>query len=379
LFEIPLPKPEFPETKITCDDGEVVGQCLRIKRSWRKRSITVRYSCPSRIRNADEISKLQKTISDADDETMTWLANAQSSDFLHPILFISHRWEGIKHPDRDGHQLTKLQPLKNCFLIYDYTSFPQDTTASADQAALLAILSDMNTLIFNVLILASPDFLERGWCIYEYIVASMRASIVCDELNDPNFVLLRNLAASKPPVSLTITGDGMESEIQNAKNQKTLETVNTILPLFNRSKFTVESDREIVRELLVSELVNTLPGKKEYMRYVGEWKTIPWIKEELREAFTSELKWEPLQYNQTFKPFEPKVPSSVEEAVANNYKLDEMPAQNDWTWMTLLDSKPFDDIGKGVVKRFLIFGLIAVGVVVLVLILLFQLVRWIFF
>src|ERR1700679_563198 len=134
----------------------------------------------------------------------------------------------------------------------------------------------------------------------------MRAWIVCDELNDPSFVLLRNLAATRPPVSLTLRGHSIESGIQNAKNQRTLETINAILPLFSHSKFTVERDRDIVRNLLVSELMRILPRKMEYVPYVGEWITKPWKDEELQAAFTSELKWEHMQINISFKPFEPK-------------------------------------------------------------------------
>ena len=328
--------------------------------------------------DADEIARLKDELSATDHERRARLAEAQASRYLQPVLFISHRWGGTAHPDPEGRQLAKLQALEDCFLIYDYASFPQDTAAPEDEAALLEILSGMNALISNVLVLAAPDFLDRGWCIYEYTVASMRASIVCDELSDSKFVTLRNLAATRPPVSLRVLGGGMESEIQNAKNQRTLETVNTILPLFNQSKFTVQRDREIVRDLLVSELARTLPRKMEYMQYLGEWKTMAWTEEELRDAFKSELKWEHLQYAENFKPFEPKVPSTVAEAVRGGYRLDRMPLQNDWTWFTLLDSKSLEGIAKGL----LTFGLIAAGAVmllVLVLALLFLLAWWIFF
>lgn len=374
LMEIALPQPDHPESTVTCKAGEVVGRTLQIRRSWRKRTVTAIYACPSRVLNADEIVTLEDTVSGASDEARARLTAARSSHYLQPVLFISHRWERTDHPDPEGRQLAKLQSLEDCFLIYDYASFPQDTAAPEDEAALLEILSGMNSLISNVLVLEAQDFLERGWCIYEYIVASMRASIVCDELNDPNFVLLRNLAATRPPVSPRITGGGVESEIQNAKNQRTLETVNTILPRFNESKFTVERDRQIVRDLLVSELVRILPSRKEYVQYVGEWKTIPWTEEELREAFTSELKWKELQHSPLFKPFTPKVPSTVAEAVRNGYRLDEMPAHNDWTWASLVEW-PVEGIVKGIFS----FVLMAAGVLVLVLVLLILLVWWIFF
>lgn len=384
LTEVPLPAPDHPKSTILCDTGEVVGLVLQIRPSWLNRTVTARYSCPSRVLNADEIARLKDTISRAGDEAHARLAKAQMSRYLQPVLFISHRWDGKKHPDPDGQQLARLQALEDCFLIYDYASFPQDTSAPEDEAALLDILNDMNSLISNVLVMAAPDFLERGWCIYEYIVASMRASIVCDELNDPNFVFLRNLAATQPLISFRFSGGGMESELENAKNQGTLETVNKILPLFNRSRFTVERDRQIVRDLLVSELLEMLPRKMEYQQYLGEWKTISWKKEELQEAFASELQWEPLQYQHMFKPYQLKVPTTVAEAVKNGYQLDKvnpMNLLNPLYFLTQLDLSQFNGLADKLLNS--IHGLIRTGrvaiVLMFVLVVLCLLVRWIFF
>ena len=381
VCEVALPKPVNPESTITCDEGEVSGEILRVAgRSLRKRTVTARYACPSSVLNADEIAKLKDTLSAADDKSRARLTEAQANHYLHPILFISHRWEATDHPDPEGRQLAKLQALKNCFVIYDYASFPQAAATPEDEAALRKILLGMNALISKVLVLTAPDYLERGWCIYEYIVASMRASIICDELNDPNFVMLRNLAATNPPVSMRLMGHSVESEIQNAKNQKTLETVNSILPLFNRSKFTVERDRQIVRDLLVSELERALPAKMEYVQYVGEWKTKRWTKEELQNAFNSELKWEDLQYSQFFKPFKPKVPSTIAEAVKNGYRMDRMSLQNEWTWASLIDWSAFAPLVKALLKGLLIVARILAAVVVVILVILIVLlVWWIFF
>ncbi|MFZ2407035.1 MAG: hypothetical protein WAW41_18015 [Methylobacter sp.] len=126
LCEIVLPEPDHPESIITCDAGAVSGQILRISRSWRKRIVTASYTCQSRVINAAEIAKLKGTLSTAGEAACSQIAQAQASHYLHPVLFISHRWEGAKHPDPDGHQLAKLQTLEDCFLIYDYASFPQN-------------------------------------------------------------------------------------------------------------------------------------------------------------------------------------------------------------------------------------------------------------
>ncbi len=368
--EITLPEPKYAVTTIACDVGKVSGQVLKLPPSRRKRIVTARYLCPSHVLNADEITKLKASVSAAGPEAHARLAQARASRYRHPVLFISHRWERSHHPDPEGRQLRELQTLSDCFLIYDYASFPQGATAARDKAALQAILSDMNELISNVVVLKAPDYLKRGWCIYEYVVASMRASLVCDELSDPRFVMLRNLAATTPPLPPRMRGHSIESGIQNAKSQRTLETINGILPLFNQSRFAVEQDRQIVRALLVAELRRTLPGKKEYQAYLGEWTTKSWTEEELQTAFTHGLKWEPDDTApKSFTPFEPQVPATLAEAVTNVYRLDEMP-QGQFTWAKLLGTRPFagfEAMANGFTRAIRVVALIFAGIIALIL------------
>ena len=65
------------------------------------------------------------------------------------------------------------------------------------------IISNMDSLVKNVIILGSPDYLTRGWCLYEYIVASLTNQTVCDEIHEPRFVTLRDWASTHPPVPWT--------------------------------------------------------------------------------------------------------------------------------------------------------------------------------
>jgi hypothetical protein len=117
----------------------------------------------------------------------------------------------------------------------------------------------------------------------------------------------------------------------------------------------------------------------EYVPYVGEWITKPWKDEELQAAFTSELKWEHMQINISFKPFEPKVPSTLAESVVAGYRLDQMPTQNDLTWLTLIDWSAFNELGNGLLQGFRILVLVSAGVLVLALVLLLLLFWWIFY
>jgi hypothetical protein len=372
-----LPAPDHEGTEFDSDEGMVIEGRLRIRASWRRTWTFVRYICPSRVHHRAEIATLRETLEAASTGDRWKLNEVRTTRDLHKVVFISHRWHGSHHPDPEGRQPAKLAVLENCYIIYDYCAFPQDTGTPEGAAALNTVLSGMNELIHDVVVMAAPDYLERGWCIYEYIVASMRASLVCDEMNDPTFVTLRNLAATRPPVSPRITGGGMESEIQNAKNNRTLETVNTLLPLFGASKFSIESDRVIVRDLLVSELARMLPSKLEYTPYLGEWKSTSWTKDELLNAFSSELEWEEMQETSMFKPYVMKVPETLEAAKARGYDVDRMPFDSpEMAWMRLVD---MSWIGDGIARIAPYIAAVAIAAATLAAILLFFLIGWIVF
>jgi hypothetical protein len=229
------------------------------------------------------------------------------------------------------------------------------------------VLDAMNGFIDNVLVLSDPDYMNRGWCLYEYIVGSMTHRIICDEIKDPALVRLRNLVATDPhPPGIGST----YREARNAKSQLVLEAVNAVLPVFGHGEFTVPTDRPIVQNLLIRRLRGTLPPKQEYIPYVGEWKTVEWTEEELAAAFESELKWEALQYDPTVPIFEPAVPDTVAEAVAAGFSIEKQPkdfGQERYNW---------DFSGVGRIALMIKAGVAAV--ILLILWALYRVVRWMF-
>jgi hypothetical protein len=272
------------------------------------------------VLNAKEITSLKEVISHISEQDQHFLAEFADSVYKHPVLFISHRWEAIDHPDPNGTQLEKLKRLRDCFLIYDYSSFPQKPRTPSEQVDFEDILHNMNKLIENVLVLRSTDYLERGWCVYEYIVSAMKGSIVCDECQHGDFIALRDWVSTSAPIPVNPFHDSMESMQQNHIDQQILQTVNRILPIYAHAKFTDEPDRAIVKSLLVRHLKLALPAKKEHQPYIGEWKIVPWEEAELEAAFSAELKWDPLQSGTT-RRFDMDVPSSIEEAVRRQYAI----------------------------------------------------------
>ncbi|MEO9822883.1 MAG: hypothetical protein ABJF50_00500 [Paracoccaceae bacterium] len=322
---IDIEAPNLPNTIVVADQGQVKGARLYFRSSWRKKKAVIEYLCPSNIIHRSQISALsaQAAIlrSYVNENKMT-SGRDRTKD---KVIFVSHRWEGRLSPDPDGSQFKRLSVLENCYLIYDYCSFPQDMSKPSASALLQIVLDEMTDLIEDVIVLSAPDFMDRGWCLYEYIVASMRASLICDEINVPELVELRNLAATRVPVPMGTKGGGFETQLKNAKVQRTLELVNSLLPCFRSAEFSVPSDRERVQSLLVSELFRKLPAKQEYDEYTHEWRSEPWTIEEIEDAFSNELKWDYLQYNTGFQPYELDVATTLEEAVRRNYQRDEMP------------------------------------------------------
>jgi hypothetical protein len=351
-YRFQLPPPTRDGTAIEAPEGAVEGGCLTVKRAWRDRSVRVRYRCPRREEHAAEIAELRGRIDAASPEQRAKLEEYRTSPFNHPVLFISHRWEDTAHPDPDGRQLAKLSKLENCFVIYDYASFPQVPQTRSEREALDRILRSMNTLIRNVVAIESPTYLERGWCLYEYIVASMNKTTVCDEVKDPALVELRDLVATRTPPARQIRGHSMESGLQNAKNQGIFDCINRLLPVFQNSRFTVPEDRELVRNLLIEQLQKALPKKMEYQEYVSEWTQKSWTRAELERAFADRLETGALHTNK-LKPRHLEVPDTIEAAARSGYTVKNPrpfdPKMMDYEWMELLgDGEGFNAIVEGV-------------------------------
>jgi hypothetical protein len=357
--------PDYPETTFEADIGRVEGRRLVMPLFIRERQVSVRYLAANRVAAADQVASAQAQLSQASEADLDALRTYLGMLEPDPVLFVSHRWESPTHPDPEGRQLEKLKALKDCYLIYDYTSFPQDTATPEAQRALRQVLDAMDGFIDNVLVVSALDYMNRGWCLYEYIAGSLMHRIVCDEVKDPALVRLRNVVATEPnPPGIGST----HREARNAKDEFVLEAVNAILPVFSNGGFTVSADKDIVQNLLIQRLRRTLPRKNEYIPYVGEWKTTEWTEEELAAAFRSELKWDSLQYDPTIPIFAPAVPDTVAGAVAAGFRIEKQP----------------EDFGReryesdfGVGRLVLMIKAGAGAVILLLLWAIYRLVRWI--
>ncbi len=181
----------------------------------------------------------------------------------------------------------------------------------------------MDTLIDNVIILGGSGYLTRGWCVYEYIVSSLKGTVVCDEVQDPTFVSLRDWAATQPPVPRNPWRDSFESMQTNHINEMILRHVNQVACVYGKAKFRTEYDHSAVTGLLLEHLKRRLPAKKERQPYLGEWKYTPWTDEDLVQAFVGELAI-PSQQTMPIRPFRTNVPDSIEQAVRLRYQIGRM-------------------------------------------------------
>ncbi|MFE3450267.1 hypothetical protein ACFXJ8_15150 [Nonomuraea sp. NPDC059194] len=327
---IPLPHEALPGTEI--GGGTIVDGVLEIRAGWREKNVQVTYTGPSRVVHAEEIARLTEQLASADEERLSILHEVNTSRFSHPVLFISHRWETIDDPDPTGGQLNRLKELRDCFFIYDYSSFPQLPRTAEEEAEFHRILQSMDELIRNVVILDGPGYLTRGWCVYEYLVASLNMTTVCDEVQDPAFVALRDWSSTPTPLALQFR-DGFESAQQNYKNRKILTCVNNILPIYRDAEFQTEHDHQAVTGLLIKHLQTTLPSKKLYESYLGEWQHKSWTDEEITAAFDGRLAIPNLNELATAR-FRTNVPDTIVAAAGQRYqikKTDWVTQLNPWT------------------------------------------------
>jgi hypothetical protein len=269
----------------------------------------------------DEVRLLNKELLEMIEDEDKWkkITEIQQSRFTHPVLFVSHRWETIEHPDPSARQLSKLRALEKCFIIYDYSSFPQLPRSEKEGVDFQQILDNMDKLIENVVILHSSDYLGRGWCVYEYLISSLKCSIVCDEIQDSDFVSLRDWRSTKPPFILSFR-DSVESRQQNYINEQILTIVNRIGPMYKKAYFNTEYDNSYVTRLLRKYLKSNLPNKREHQDFFGEWSYRSWTEEELDEAFEGEIVLPDQQTIPTILNLT-NVAATITEAVERQYKF----------------------------------------------------------
>lgn len=102
-----------------------------------------------------------------------------------PCMFVSHRWQSADHPDPDGSQLAKIldrfsfasrQSAEEIYLWIDFSCLPQPragqplaTEQSQNFQLGLARLPEI-VKSCDLLLLCSPDYLDRAWCYAEIFV-----------------------------------------------------------------------------------------------------------------------------------------------------------------------------------------------------------------
>ncbi len=317
---VPIPSSTFAEAVPSSDDGSCRDGLLTTRSNWFARTAVVRYRCPSDIFHRDGLAERATKLAALSTEERAELSRIDASPFRAPLLFISHRWRSIAHPDPDGIDLARLASLGDAFLIYDYSSFPQDPLSADLAAKLRGILSDMGNLLRNVVVLGHPDYLQRGWCVYEYLAACLKGSLVCDEIADDRFKELHRWKHTPPPPAFNPFHDGHEAHMENYIQEATLNAVNGLLPVFQVADYTVASDRALVRTMLRDLLKRGLPNKRTHNPYVGESQGSSWTDQELAEAFESRLTWEPLETTR-IDAFSVDVPDHLQQAAAQKFSV----------------------------------------------------------
>ena len=317
---LPLPEPPQPGTWVESSAGQIREGSLEVEARLRRHWVDLTYRGASTHVNAERIAKLKRLLDEMSDEQRRTIDEVTTSRYAHPVLFISHRWGDEAHPDPSGSQLQKLRALKDCFIVYDYSSFPQPPRSDREEADFKQILASMDGLIRNVVVLGAPDYLARGWCVYEYIVSSLRKSTVCDEVHDERFVKLRDWTSTPPPASFSFR-DSFESQQQNFINERILAAVNEVLPVYREAEFRDEHDTSLVNGLLIEHLKGTLPAIKESQQYLGEWKTTQWTDESLAPFFRGQAELPHLESGVAIRRFRSSVPSSLEVAVSRRYEI----------------------------------------------------------
>lgn len=316
---VPLTGAILPDTRSCSTMGRICDRTLVVTPGLTREVVFVTHCGPRSVVSARELAELRSSIASLAPAERAELGAIRESLFRHPVVFVSHRWITAEHPDPTGAQLALLRQLRDCFLIYDYCSFPQLPRTADEEAGFRTILGGMDALLERVIVLRHPEYLQRGWCVYEYAVASLKGSIVCDEVGEDRFVALRDWVSTRAPLPTNLFRDSGESMQENHIHEQILRTVNEILPLFRASRFRGPEDSEIVGDLLRESLRRALPRKRTHVTYLGEWAYEDWTDEELAAAFKTELRW-PRTQSLEIQRHRTNVATSPAEASRDRYR-----------------------------------------------------------
>lgn len=336
----PLPPFGWETAMPKCDQGACMAGKLRAQGQWSKRWVTVEVQCASWEYHAQRIAEAKHQLTDASSEQKNALDAFDESPFRAPVLFISHRWRSITHPDPKGETLKRLLQLGDAYLILDYCSFPQAPFDEAHAGHLEFILSKMSSLMENVVVLSSADYLSRGWCVYEYLLASLEGTLVCDEIQDERFMDLLRWSRTPAPAPASLFRDGIAGPYANFIQESILHSINRLLPQFKTSSYTLDSDKIRVQKMLRDQLLKSLPTRRLHDPYLGETLSKPWTEKELESAFDTELSWDSMVTIPT-QAFDVSLASSIEEGVKRGFQLTTMPS-SDWKTTNALNPQ----IGK---------------------------------
>ncbi len=310
------------QSSISASEGSLVGNKLQVQAAFTRRSANLTFSCPSHILHAAAIQRLQQELAQTPEPVREEAERLRAA--FAPVLFISHRWQTVHDPDPHGHQLQRLRALHGCYLIYDYTSFPQTPYAPGELETLTAILERLPLLMKKVITLKSDDHLTRGWLNFEYLVAAMQRSIVCDEVSDPAFQQLHGWFHTKAPIPLNLFHDSIESMQLNSINEQRLHFIRQIAPKFAKAIFSLDIDRKNVTERLITYLLGALPSRKLHQPHMGEWRTVRWQRHEIEALFTGYPAEERQDQTLTISMHDPAVPTTLAEASRRGFEINTM-------------------------------------------------------
>ncbi|MCP2250775.1 hypothetical protein [Lentzea aerocolonigenes] len=151
-------------------------------------SVLTRYErLPSYHEVADELVDHRDVPGFALQGRLSWWGGTDLS--ASPCVFVSHRWQTEDHPDPTGSELRRiverLAPARKrrwfarsageMYLWIDFCCLPQRTggpLAPGDEEDFRAGLASLAEVVKNcdLLVLDSPDYLDRAWCYAEILV-----------------------------------------------------------------------------------------------------------------------------------------------------------------------------------------------------------------
>ena len=229
-----------------------------------------------------------------------------------------HRWEDEAYPDPTGTQLLQLRTLQDCFIVYDYCSFPSCPARGRSRPTSRRSWCD------------GPAHLRRrrprrARLPHPRMVRVRVVRLVAAQLHGVRRGTRRAVRDAarlgERTTATALTSGRANRSSENFIDRRVLHAINDVLPIYWEAQFQNEYDRDVVTRLLIDHLGREAAADQGQQLFRRMEDGIRWTDERLAPSFAGEGEVPKLDSGVPIRRFRTSVPATLKEAVNGRYEI----------------------------------------------------------